>query len=911
MSSEVALQDANQRQAAEASKAAQRLADQEAYYSVRLLEAEQTQQALRSQLASIEAALQDANERHAAETSLAAARFTESREEADAQVAQAAAARMVIENKLAESEAARQRAQEEHRAVMTASAERLADHQRETEAWRAESAIFASHLETELANTVADLQSVQQQAAIDRQEAIDTAVQRQLAFDHQLTEADAGRQALAAQLQATEAALQEARDRHAIEAREAAARFAEARDKSELRLAQADSAIKVAESKRAEALASLDRVVRQSTAERQAASEEVRQRQAHFDATLRQEMERRQSVEKDLYHTRTSFEEARLQFVNEMTAATERALKNEARLEAQAAEERAIWERARAKSEEEILQLQKEGERLHQSLVAAVQQIRRLESAQQEERSEHERARLAIEGELSRQQENGAALQRMLDETRATAREALERVSSDAATQESRLQAVIADREKELQEQMVRAQAADAAAVAVLAGVEERLNQSLAALARDQDAISRLEDRIGVVKQELESTTRQREAFKAAAGQVPALEKRIDAIHAIKRREFDETPVKRFRCGLNGAITETNAALARMLGYQTARLQSLDFREAVFESGDELQWLVDRCVASRIGESIDTTWKKQDGSRIIVRLMAVATGTDTVDLVAEDITPLCELEDKLRNAQRLEAVARYGSEVAATCHSLLTHVKQEGQQWLARMDNDVARYQGQLLFDDVARAAGFMGQLAAYGEEQRNEPDVVDMHKVLHDLAPVLKRVAGDNIDIVLPQTTASLTVDVEARPVERMLVNVAAYGRERMPLGGRLMIDVDSVVVGRDFVEKYPNVRPGAHVVLTVNEVRSADRPELVDAARPDSKNRARGAANPGVELGTLQALVTDCGGHLWMKAEPPGDMVLKIHLPRRVLDRSEPPPPAMQRVRPGWLQRAFGSRH
>ena len=264
-----------------------------------------------------------------------------------------------------------------------------------------------------------------------------------------------------------------------------------------------------------------------------------------------------------------------------------------------------------------------------------------------------------------------------------------------------------------------------------------------------------------------------------------------------------------------------------------------------------------------------------------------------------------------RLPQRLEAVARYGSEVAVTCQSLLTHVKQEGQQWLARMENDVARYQGQLLFDDVARAAGFMGQLAAYGEEQRNVPDVVDMHKVLQDLAPVLKRVAGDNIDIVLPQTTSQLTVDVEARPVERMLVNVAAYGRERMPLGGRLMIDVDSVVVGRDFVEKYPNVRPGAHVVLTVNEVRSTDRPELVDAARPDSKNRARGNGNPGVELGTLQALVTDCGGHLWMKAEPPGDMVLKIHLPRRVLDRSEPPAPAMQRVRPGWLQRAFGSRH
>jgi hypothetical protein len=174
-----------------------------------------------------------------------------------------------------------------------------------------------------------------------------------------------------------------------------------------------------------------------------------------------------------------------------------------------------------------------------------------------------------------------------------------------------------------------------------------------------------------------------------------------------------------------------------------------------------------------------------------------------------------------------------------------------------------------------------------------------------------LKRVAGDNIDIVLPQTTTPLTLDVEARPVERMLVNVAAYGRERMPRGGRLMIDVDSVVVDRDFVEKHPNVRPGAHVVLTVNEVTRVERHAVVDAALAGSPGGPRAGANPGVELGTLQALVSDCGGHLWMKAEPPGDMVLKIHLPRRVLDPTETAVSPITRVRARWLQRAFGARH
>jgi hypothetical protein len=185
---------------------------------------------------------------------------------------------------------------------------------------------------------------------------------------------------------------------------------------------------------------------------------------------------------------------------------------------------------------------------------------------------------------------------------------------------------------------------------------------------------------------------------------------------------------------------------------------------------------------------------------------------------------------------------------------------------------------------------------------------------VLRNLEPVLKRVAGSDIDLVLPKPSTPLNLDVEMERVERMLVNVAAYGRERMPRGGQLLFEVAPVVLDRTFVAKYPNVRPGAHVLLTVNEVRRAARPELsATASNPAFGVSAIASASksPGVDLGALQALVSDCGGHLWMMAEPPGDMVLKIHLPRRVLDRPDPRTPAKASVRARWMNRAGGVRH
>ncbi len=909
---EAELRNAIDRHAAEMNAAALRLADEQAQHTAKLTQADGEQQALRDQLAALEVELRSANEHHVGEMAAAAARLAEHRQDAEARLAQAAATLVATENKVAELEAARDRGREEHASAMALAAGRLADLQQQSDARLAQAAAYADSLEAKLADAVATIQQLQQQAAIEREEALEAASSRQADFDAQLADASAKQLVLNERLQRVEAAFQEARDRHELETTEAAARFAEAQERSEIRLVQADTAIKVAESKRAEALASLDRVVKQATLERQAASEDARLRHAKFEASLREEVERRLAVEKDLYDTRMAAEEARLQFVSEMASATERHLENGARLEAQAAAERAAWDQARQTAEDDSRRLQAEAERLHQSLVAAVQQIRRLESAQQEERTESERVRVALESDLARHRDDASVLRRTLDQTRTSAQDTLLRVTEDAAAERARLTGVIADRERELQDQSSRAEAAAAAAASALAEIEQQLTLSRAAEHRNGDVIANLQNRLNATTVELDVTRQQRDGFEATSARVPVLQRQIDEIRASNRREFEDTPVKRFRCSRTGAILQANAALARMLGYDTTgELEQLDFAAAVFETADELQWLIDRCVPSRASQLIDTTWKTRDGSRIIVRVMAVATGEDTVDVVVEDVTPLRSVEEKLRYAQRMEAVARYGAEVAVTCHSLLAHVKQEGQLWLARMDSDVARYQGQLLFDDVARAAGYLGQLATYGEEQRNAPEVVEMNKMLRDLAPVLKRVAGDNIDIVLPKATTPLTLDVEARPVERMLVNVAAYGRERMPLGGRLMIDVDSVVVDREFVEKYPNVRPGAHVVLTVNEVRRADRHAVVEIPVTESVSPARASSNPGVELGTLQALISDCGGHLWMKAEPPGDMVLKIHLPRRILEHPESSASQIARTRPRWLQRAFGARH
>ena len=128
--------------------------------------------------------------------------------------------------------------------------------------------------------------------------------------------------------------------------------------------------------------------------------------------------------------------------------------------------------------------------------------------------------------------------------------------------------------------------------------------------------------------------------------------------------------------------------------------------------------------------------------------------------------------------------------------------------------------------------------------------------------------------------------------------MNLAAYGRERMPFGGRLTIEVGTIVVDHRFTAKYPNVRPGPHALITVTEIRRPARADGLMQLRDGAGARSPQATvtqKRAVDLGTLQGLVGECGGHLWMRLQPLGDIVAKIRLPLLTsYDQTHPRPSA-----------------
>ena len=342
-------------------------------------------------------------------------------------------------------------------------------------------------------------------------------------------------------------------------------------------------------------------------------------------------------------------------------------------------------------------------------------------------------------------------------------------------------------------------------------------------------------------------------------------------------RLFDHAGVAMFRCTRDGVLADVNRALTTLIGRRTYELASADFASAVFEAPQALSWLIERCVSSRTKESIETTWRRQDGGRLFVRLSARSLPSGIIEVVADDLTRLRVLEERLGQAHRMEALGRLASEVAITCGSLLANIQEQGREWMSWFPtHSESRQRGEQMFEDIGRTVGFLQELAACSEEQARTPMLVDLNTLVRDLEPVLKNVVGADVEVALRDTSTPLNVDVNIERIERLLVNLASYGRGRMPAGGRLRIELGTSVVDRHFSAKHPNVRLGLHALITVTESRRAGSEEDVQ-----SPPRTRKAAGPGVDFATLQGLVSDCGGHLWMKVHPLGEMVAKIRLP------------------------------
>ena len=353
------------------------------------------------------------------------------------------------------------------------------------------------------------------------------------------------------------------------------------------------------------------------------------------------------------------------------------------------------------------------------------------------------------------------------------------------------------------------------------------------------------------------------------------------------RSIIESAPYGVYRVDQNGRIAMANSTFAGMLGYQAPdEVLGLNTGTDVYPNPTEQQLARDYASEDpKVG--YETKWKRKDGKMITVRLGGRRLPDDDelpggFEVFVEDITEHRSLQKQFEHAQKMEAVGRLAGGVAHDFNNLLMIISGYAQL-LDESSADpkkVVEYATRIQ-DASSKAATVTRQLLAFSRKQVLEPTVLDPSYVVKDLAKMLPRLLGEDVETVLELDPQVGTVRADRGQIEQVIMNLAVNARDAMPQGGRLTIATSNVALDASYYQGV-EVTPGQYVLLAVSDTGTGMNAETqVHIFEPFYTTKEAGKGT-GLGLATVYGIVKQSNGFIWVYSEPDKGSIFKIYLPR-----------------------------
>jgi len=356
------------------------------------------------------------------------------------------------------------------------------------------------------------------------------------------------------------------------------------------------------------------------------------------------------------------------------------------------------------------------------------------------------------------------------------------------------------------------------------------------------------------------------------------------------RTLVERAPVGIYRSSAEGKFLSVNAALVRMLGYDSPEdVQQLDMACDVYADPAERQRLLDRdSYTEREYDEVEATWKRKDGLLLKVQLSVravrnVASGVAYYETIVRDVTEQRRLQAQLMQAQKMEAVGRLAGGVAHDFNNLLTVIISYSDLLLEDLGRDDPKREDVAAVRKAAEgAAALTHQLLAFSRQQVLQPKVLDVNATVANTEKLLRRLIGEDIQLVAKLGSGLGSVKADPGQIEQVIMNLAVNARDAMPAGGQLTIETANVEMDEAYVRGHPLAQPGRYVMLAVSDTGTGmDEQTKAHIFEPFFTTKELGKGT-GLGLATVYGIVKQSGGFIWLYSEPGHGTSFKIYMPR-----------------------------
>jgi PAS domain S-box-containing protein len=333
----------------------------------------------------------------------------------------------------------------------------------------------------------------------------------------------------------------------------------------------------------------------------------------------------------------------------------------------------------------------------------------------------------------------------------------------------------------------------------------------------------------------------------------------------------------------NLQFLEVNSAACALYGFSPAEFRSLDL--GAIQGAEDTRRFAEELGSGK--RPIARVWKHRTRENrcldVEMAVHEIQFGGRRAELaVLNDITGRRQLEEQLRQAQKMEAVGMLAGGVAHDFNNLLTIITGYSQLILNTLPaEDGNRYPVEQIMKAGERAAALTKQLLAFSRRQVLQPRVFDLNKLVSSLGTLLQRLIGEDVDLRLALRAEMSSVNADPGQIEQVLMNLVINSRDAMPKGGTLTVETQNVVLDEAYASRHVGTRPGAHILLAVSD-NGAGMDDFTQAHLFEpfftTKGPGRGT---GLGLSTVFGIVRQSGGSVDVHSELGRGTSVKVYLP------------------------------
>jgi two-component system cell cycle sensor histidine kinase/response regulator CckA len=335
-------------------------------------------------------------------------------------------------------------------------------------------------------------------------------------------------------------------------------------------------------------------------------------------------------------------------------------------------------------------------------------------------------------------------------------------------------------------------------------------------------------------------------------------------------------------------IVYANKAIEIMTGYSAAEMMGRNprFLQGNDRDQPERKLIRDAMAAKEPVQVIVRNYRK-DGTLFIEELTISPVRDESGEVthmigVQRDVTAKLDVEERLRQSQKMEAVGQLTGGIAHDFNNLLTIIIGNQEllaDWLA--DDAFAK---SLLADTLEAAesgAKLTGQLLSFSRQQSLKPKSIDLNRFILDISDMLYRYLGETIKFgskLAPDLGMALA---DTAQLHNALLNLSINARDAMPDGGHLTIETSNVVFDADAARERTEVQPGEYVRVSVSDTgmgMSAEVRERVLEPFFTTKEQGKGT---GLGLSMVHGFAKQSGGHLEIFSELGIGTTMSLYLP------------------------------